>query len=121
VKPLDPSSNRTRKFKRSTWQSGKETGGKPDLPVKNPEKNHHNWNRTRRGTKNSSRKLGGKTRKLGGETGETSISSRRNQVEFGLRTQELQREIGRSGRETEGEPNSKACPEPHTNPSLCQI
>jgi hypothetical protein len=79
VEPLDPSSNRTRKFKRSTWQSGKETGGKSDLPVKNPEKNQDNRNRTRRGTKNSGRKLGGKTGKLGGETGKTSISSRRNQ------------------------------------------
>jgi len=37
--------------------------------------------RTRRGTKNSGKKLGGKTRKLGGEAGETSISSRRNQEE----------------------------------------
>ena len=81
VEPLDPSSNRTRKFKRSTWQSGKETGGKSDLPVKNPEKNQDNRNRTRRGTKNSGRKLGGKTGKLGGETGKTSISSRRNQEE----------------------------------------
>jgi len=74
VEPLDPSSNRARKFKRSTWQSGNETGGKPDLPVKNPEKNQGNRNRTRRGTKNS-------RRKLGGEAEETSISSRRNQEE----------------------------------------
>ena len=81
VEPLDPSSNRVRKFKRSTWQSGKETGGKPDLPVKNPEKNQGNRNKTRRGTKNSERKFGGNTRKLGGETEETSISSRRNQEE----------------------------------------
>ena len=81
VEPLDPSSNRARKFKRSTWQSGKETGGKPDLPVKNPEKNQGNRNRTRRGTKNSGRKLGGNPGKLGGEAEETSISSRRNQEE----------------------------------------
>ena len=81
MEPLDPSSNRVRKFKRSTWQSGKKTGGKPDLPVKNLEKNQGNRNRTRRGTKNSGRKLGGNTGKLGGETEETSISSRRNQEE----------------------------------------
>ena len=61
VEPLDPSSNRARKFKRSNWQSGKQT----------PEKNQGNRDRTKRGTKNS--------RKLGGEAGETSISSRRNQ------------------------------------------
>ena len=73
VEPLDPSSNRARKFKRSTWQSGKKTGGTPDLPVKTPEKNQGSRDRTRRGTKNS--------RKLGGEAGETSISSRRNQEE----------------------------------------
>ena len=77
--PLDPSSNCTRKFKRSTWKSGKGTSGKPDLPVKNSEKNQGNRNRTRREIKKSGRKLGGKTSKLGGEAGETSISSRNNQ------------------------------------------
>ena len=76
--PLDPSSNRTRKFKRSTWKSGKGTGGKPDLPVKNLEKNQGN-RRTRRETKKSGWKLGGKPGKLGDEAGETSISSRNNQ------------------------------------------
>ena len=81
VEPLDPPSNCARKFKRSTWQSGKKTGGKPDLPVKTPEKNQGNRDRTRRGTKNPGKKLGGKTGKLGGEAGETSISSRRNQEE----------------------------------------
>ena len=79
--PLDPSSNRTRKFKRSTWKSGKGTRGKPDLPVKNLEKNQGNMNRTRRETKQSGRKLGGKTGKLGSEAGEASISSRNNQEE----------------------------------------
>ena len=73
VEPLDPSSNRARKFKRSTWQSGKKTGGTPDLPVKTREKNQGSRDRTRRGTKNF--------RRLGGEAGETSISSRRNQEE----------------------------------------
>ena len=63
----------------SRGQPGKETGGKPDLPVKNPEKNRGNRNRIQRVTKNSRRKLGEKTGKLGGEAGETSISSRRNQ------------------------------------------
>jgi hypothetical protein len=81
VEPLDPSSNRARKFKRSTWQSRKETGGKPDLPVKNPEKNQRNRNRTRMEKRNSRRKLGGNTGKLGGEAEETSVSSRRNQEE----------------------------------------
>jgi len=81
VEPLDPPSNRARKFKRSTWQSRKETGGKPDLPVKNPEKNQRNRNRTRMGKRNSRRKLGGNTGKLGGEAEETSVSSRRNQEE----------------------------------------
>ena len=78
--PLDPSSNLTRKFKRSTWKSGKGTGGKPDLPVKNSEKNQGN-RRTRRETKKSGWKLGGKPGKLGDEAGETSISSRNNQEE----------------------------------------
>ena len=79
--PLDPYSNRTRKFKRSTWKSGKGTSGKQDLPVKNSKKNQGNRNRTRRETKKSRRNLEGKTRKLGGEAGETSISSRNNQEE----------------------------------------
>ena len=80
VEPLDPSSNRTRKFKQSTWKSGKGTGGNPDLPVKNLEKNQGN-RRTRRETKKSGWKLGGKPGKLGDEARETSISSRNNQEE----------------------------------------
>ena len=78
--PLDPSSNRTRKFKRSTWKSGEGTSGRPDLPVKNSEKNQGNRRITRRETKTTGRKLEEKkTRKVGGEARKSSISSRNNQ------------------------------------------
>ena len=75
--PLDPSYNRTRKFKWSTWKSGKGTGGNPDLPVKNSEKNQGNRS-TRRETKKSGWKLGGKPRKLGDEARETRVKNRSN-------------------------------------------
>ena len=78
--PIDPSSNRTRKFKRSTWKSGKGTSGKPDLPVEKLEKKQ-GYRGTRKETKKSGWKLGGKPGKLGDEAGETSISSRNNQEE----------------------------------------
>ena len=128
VEPLISYFNRTKKFRKTTRQSRKETGGESDTSVRKQGKNDQvNRKRNRRRIQNFRKKSGKEPGQLGGEAGETSGTSGREQKEIqeGQDKNQSNRKRNRNFRNKSGEDPGKSgretdtpiSPEPPTNPN----